>query len=263
MESGQFVVRIQMRDGGQTERERERREERKERKKRGRENAPRDYVLSMDDGEVNSTLGGGGPLVIPLIDEFVRKEEKDEEMEEEVEGEKGEEREEKGEKVEESGEKEGDGKGEEGEGEGNDGKMQQFGLCVRPKKAAKEEDKGDGARAVARWKGKSDKPMLLKNRPEELNCIADEREKFKADVGLRPEDPSLDDYSNVPVEMFGEAMLRGMGWAPGKPVGLSNAAVVVPSELRKRDHRMGLGAQLLPPSSKKKEEKKGEAKVGF
>ena len=41
MESGQFVVRIQMRDGGQTERERERREERKERKKRGREKVER------------------------------------------------------------------------------------------------------------------------------------------------------------------------------------------------------------------------------
>ena len=33
---------------------------------------------------------------------------------------------------------------------------------------------------------------------------------------------SVDDYDNVPVEAFGAAMLRGMGWEEGKPIGLTN-----------------------------------------
>jgi G patch domain/KOW motif-containing protein len=37
----------------------------------------------------------------------------------------------------------------------------------------------------------------------------------KFDVSLRPVEPNLDDYESVPVQEFGLAMLRGMGWKPG------------------------------------------------
>jgi G patch domain/KOW motif-containing protein len=37
----------------------------------------------------------------------------------------------------------------------------------------------------------------------------------KFDVSIRPVEPNLDDYESVPVQEFGLAMLRGMGWKPG------------------------------------------------
>lgn len=66
-------------------------------------------------------------------------------------------------------------------------------------------------------------------------------EKYRYDVSLRPEEVSLnlkfasssarcldhlhiikstlEDYERVPIEQFGAALLRGMGWEKGKPVG--------------------------------------------
>ena len=38
-------------------------------------------------------------------------------------------------------------------------------------------------------------------------------DKIKTD--LRPEQSSLDDYEQVPIEQFGLALLRGMGWKDG------------------------------------------------
>ena len=35
------------------------------------------------------------------------------------------------------------------------------------------------------------------------------------DVSLRAEVSTMDDYENVPIEQFGMAMLRGMGWKEG------------------------------------------------
>lgn len=32
---------------------------------------------------------------------------------------------------------------------------------------------------------------------------------------------SLDAYEAMPVDMFGEAMLRGMGWSDGKGIGVN------------------------------------------
>jgi G patch domain/KOW motif-containing protein len=54
----------------------------------------------------------------------------------------------------------------------------------------------------------------------------------------------------MPVEMIGEAMLRGMGWQPGAGVG-KNKKVFDPIVLVKRPGRLGLGAklqQVLPPT---------------
>ncbi|RPA95213.1 hypothetical protein L873DRAFT_1792400 [Choiromyces venosus 120613-1] len=47
----------------------------------------------------------------------------------------------------------------------------------------------------------------------------DEQQAYKADVASRPDVPTLDDYAAVPVEEFGAALLRGMGWREGMEVG--------------------------------------------
>ncbi|RDH34119.1 DExH-box splicing factor binding site-domain-containing protein [Aspergillus welwitschiae] len=47
----------------------------------------------------------------------------------------------------------------------------------------------------------------------------DETSSFRADVAARPESASLDQYNAIPVEEFGAALLRGMGWKEGQAVG--------------------------------------------
>jgi hypothetical protein len=61
------------------------------------------------------------------------------------------------------------------------------------------------------------------------------------DVDVRPDAPSLDDYDDVPVEAFGAAMLRGMGWTDGGEVGLTNKAVNKPVAPVQRDGRQVWG----------------------
>ncbi|KAK9478225.1 DExH-box splicing factor binding site-domain-containing protein [Lipomyces japonicus] len=46
-----------------------------------------------------------------------------------------------------------------------------------------------------------------------------EDEAYSEDVKTRPEEPSLEDYEAVPVEEFGYALLRGMGWKEGEGIG--------------------------------------------
>jgi hypothetical protein len=57
-------------------------------------------------------------------------------------------------------------------------------------------------------------PLLLANLPEELLGLNDDDQRFKVDISLRAEDISVksDAYVNVPIEEFGAALLRGMGW---------------------------------------------------
>ena len=87
--------------------------------------------------------------------------------------------------------------------------------------------------------------------------------KYEDDVSGRPEAPSVQDagtYSAMPVADFGAAMLRGMGWAPGKPVGGSVKAVVepyVPDGRSGGGGRMGIGAlQAMKEAAEKDAERK-------
>ena len=77
-----------------------------------------------------------------------------------------------------------------------------------------------------------------------------EDDRFKADVASRPDVASLDDYAAVPVEEFGAAMLRGMGWKEGEAVGKRRAgAAAAPSKTRNPERRpalLGIGAKEVP-----------------
>lgn len=70
------------------------------------------------------------------------------------------------------------------------------------------------------------------------------------DVSTRAEDPTAEDYEKIPVEEFGLAMLRGMGWKPGEAVGGKMAKFVAPVEVTIRPKGLGLGAEV--PVSKQK-----------
>ncbi|XP_036600353.1 G-patch domain and KOW motifs-containing protein [Trichosurus vulpecula] len=67
------------------------------------------------------------------------------------------------------------------------------------------------------------------------------------DAGEAPESVGAD-YEAVPVEAYGLAMLRGMGWKPGEGIGRTFKQVVKPRENPLRPKGLGLGASLALPS---------------
>ncbi len=79
-----------------------------------------------------------------------------------------------------------------------------------------------------------------------------ENDRFKADLLSRPDVATLDDYAAVPVEDFGAAMLRGMGWKEGGKVGKQRAGATnsvvkeKPRVVERRPALLGIGAKEVP-----------------
>eukprot|EP01133_Synstelium_polycarpum_P002639 gene2639-3044_t len=77
-----------------------------------------------------------------------------------------------------------------------------------------------------------------------IDNFRNEEEKFRFDLDQRPEQAANEDYDETPIEVFGEAMLRGMGWEPGQCIGLTNKGLTEPVKFIKRaGYRLGLGAK--------------------
>ena len=47
----------------------------------------------------------------------------------------------------------------------------------------------------------------------------DETEAFREDVKTRPDEATMEDYERIPVDQFGAALLRGLGWKEGEGIG--------------------------------------------
>ncbi|KLO11864.1 hypothetical protein SCHPADRAFT_998559 [Schizopora paradoxa] len=71
----------------------------------------------------------------------------------------------------------------------------------------------------------------------------DEKDAYRRDVVNRPDSATLEDYARVPVEQFGEALLRGMGWTPGQTGSLFRQGPAQPYVPQKRPALLGLGAK--------------------
>ncbi|OQR82875.1 hypothetical protein ACHHYP_15363 [Achlya hypogyna] len=101
----------------------------------------------------------------------------------------------------------------------------------------------------------NDTPILFRNKLPGIENLANENDKFKHDISLRPDDMDIhsDAYEAVPIEEFGAALLRGMGWT-GKdrvqPTG---------SKVQMRHQRLGLGATPKPPMPGDSKKKRGKA----
>ncbi|XP_077291527.1 G-patch domain and KOW motifs-containing protein [Arctopsyche grandis] len=101
-------------------------------------------------------------------------------------------------------------------------------------------------------KSTNDKQDVLKN---SLTIPAVETPVFTGE-----KESTIHDYDNIPVAQFGLAMLRGMGWAPGKGMGKHKAVGLALPTLRPKG--MGLGADKVTiqqkngekPSEKKEEQ---------
>ena len=79
-----------------------------------------------------------------------------------------------------------------------------------------------------------------------FTALVSEDDSFRFDVASRPDSASLEEYAAVPVEDFGAALLRGMGWKEGDVVGkrkdqISTARIVAP-----RPALLGIGAKEVP-----------------
>ncbi|KAK1923253.1 DExH-box splicing factor binding site-domain-containing protein [Papiliotrema laurentii] len=81
-----------------------------------------------------------------------------------------------------------------------------------------------------------------------------EAEAYKRDVAALPEESTLDDYATVPVEAFGMAMARGMGWDPKSS---ENTTVHEP---KVRPQLLGLGATPMDATIKPTHAKHGASK---
>ncbi|KAG5282279.1 hypothetical protein AALO_G00054240 [Alosa alosa] len=101
-------------------------------------------------------------------------------------------------------------------------------------------------------------PLLMQNQaPEGF----EDGDLIKVD--LRPESSTEADYEQVPVEAYGMAMIRGMGWKQGEGIGRTFKQDVKPKEAQLRPKGLGLGADRssikdLEPGRPKRPPKPGE-----
>lgn len=100
--------------------------------------------------------------------------------------------------------------------------------------------------------GTKKQPLLLANVAPELLNIEDDVVRYKMDVSMRPEDidAKSESYVAVPIEEFGAALLRGMGWEG--PTADSEEKGKKGYELVVRESRLGLGATAKPPDESHK-----------
>ncbi|KAJ4343967.1 DNA primase large subunit Spp2 [Ascochyta clinopodiicola] len=86
---------------------------------------------------------------------------------------------------------------------------------------------------------------LLNGTPTDVSrivpAITDE-EALQNDLNEAPDEPSLDAYEATPIEGFGLAMLRGMGWKDSDGESRKNGAKA-PKEVKRRPALLGIGAK--------------------
>ncbi|XP_010888977.2 G-patch domain and KOW motifs-containing protein [Esox lucius] len=101
-------------------------------------------------------------------------------------------------------------------------------------------------------------PLLMQNQPPQGFEDGDH-----VKVDLRPESSTEADYNSVPVEAYGLAMLKGMGWKAGEGIGRTFKQDVKPIEHQLRPKGLGLGADRsairdLEPSGPRRPPKPGD-----
>ncbi|CAG8461913.1 368_t:CDS:2 [Ambispora gerdemannii] len=91
-------------------------------------------------------------------------------------------------------------------------------------------------------------PQKENSYTQETKVKADDAESFRQLIENHPDEKKID-YGRVPIQEFGAALLRGMGWKPGMSIGKnqSNKAVKL-YEPQHRPALLGLGASVLPTS---------------
>ncbi|KAF2789650.1 hypothetical protein K505DRAFT_283996 [Melanomma pulvis-pyrius CBS 109.77] len=73
--------------------------------------------------------------------------------------------------------------------------------------------------------------------------LATEEEIFAKELADAPDAPSLDAYEATPIDGFGAALLRGMGWKDGQELGRNKGIAIKPREVKPRPELLGIGAK--------------------
>lgn len=126
------------------------------------------------------------------------------------------------------------------DGDGSDKNSISYGLNERVPTESNKRKRGteeDGPSAPGKSKGDESEAQELKRHVEDLPDEADEEA-----------------YEAMPVEKFGEAMLRGMGWERGQTHDKKGRRIVEAAEFVPRAGRVGLGAE--PPKDDRSEDKR-------
>ena len=99
-------------------------------------------------------------------------------------------------------------------------------------------------------------PLLVANMPSQVLGSMNDSDRFRADINGRAEDLGVSSaaYRAVPIEAFGAALLRGMGWAGPQAEGGQEGKEKEKEQkpLVAREPRLGLGAIAKPPDEKAK-----------
>src|SRR5690606_34111348 len=85
---------------------------------------------------------------------------------------------------------------------------------------------------------------------------ANEDEAFRKDHERLPSPATIESYAAIPVEEFGKAMLRGMGWVEGKDKNKNQK-----NEVKKRQPLLGLGAKAGGPLGDEPDFGKGKKRM--
>ncbi|KAJ9645319.1 DNA primase large subunit Spp2 [Coniosporium tulheliwenetii] len=135
--------------------------------------------------------------------------------------------------------------------------LQPFGLTVVEKSSVEEIQTASGGEAngaspttAAPTKPKTDDELALEaltgNKPQSnlvLPAISEE-EAFQRDYKSAPDMATLEQYAAVPVEEFGAALLRGMGWKDGEAIGKRRGQQAVQARVpERRPALLGIGAK--------------------
>lgn len=89
-------------------------------------------------------------------------------------------------------------------------------------------------------------PSPENNQLQHTQSPMDEDELFRFDVASRPDSAKLEDYIAVPVDEFGAALLRGLGWKDGDMIGKHKGIVSKPRVVEQRPALLGIGAKEVP-----------------
>ncbi|OAA38547.1 pre-mRNA-splicing factor spp2 [Metarhizium rileyi] len=118
-----------------------------------------------------------------------------------------------------------------------------WGLTLKQKKDQLPTEEPESPNEKPKPKTADDEALdaLLGNKPEVKKVITTEDDVYKRDAATAGAASSLEDYEAMPVEEFGAALLRGMGW-DGEHRGPKS------KDVRKRQNRLGLGAKELQGS---------------
>ncbi|ORX53072.1 hypothetical protein DM01DRAFT_1336259 [Hesseltinella vesiculosa] len=91
----------------------------------------------------------------------------------------------------------------------------------------------------------------------------DEAAALRDDLASRADDTTMDDYEKIPVDAFGEALLRGLGWQKGEGIGrnrkTNKAPEIQPAQQREALLGLGAKAQDMPDQKKKSRSSRREA----